>query len=221
MRDGLPEGALRRVPRQARARDKVDRALAAAEALLEREGVSAITLLRVADEADISVGALHQYLPDREAILAALSADYYVRHEALMDTLVADLVSSADDSGADPVGSVVAAVALLYREQTGSRALRAGLQSAAQLRLAREHKERMVAKVHRLLTAYEIVGPGDDDRVARTVFFAADALMHEAFGIDETGDERLLVELERLLRTYLSGDHQTGHQTAHQTGHQA
>lgn len=214
MRHSLPDGALRnaalrRVPRQARARDKVERALAAAEVLLEREGVSAITLLRVADEADISVGALHQYLPDRESILAALSADYYVRHEALMDTLVADLVARAEDPGADPVGSVVAAVALLYREQGGSRALRAGLQSAAQLRLAREHKERMVAKVHRLLTAYEIVGSADDERVARTVFFAADALMHEAFGADAAGDDRLLGELETLLRAYLSADQKT------------
>ncbi|WP_296605914.1 TetR family transcriptional regulator [Nocardioides sp.] len=213
MRHSPPDDALRRVPRQARARDKVERALAAAEKLLEREGVSAITLIRVADEADVSVGALHQYLPDRESILAALSADYYVRHEALMDDLVSGLV--ADPVSADPVASVVSAVAVLYREQSGSRALRAGLQSAAQLRLAREHKERMVAKVHRLLAAYEIVAPTDDDRVARTVFFAADALMHEAFGAGEDGDPRLLAELEGLLRAYLSASVQavTPHQT--------
>jgi len=204
MPDRMPEAALRRVPRQARARDKVERALAAAEDLLEREGVSAITLIRVADEADVSVGALHQYLPDRESILAALSADYHLRHEALMDALVADLVAQVGESEADPVASVVAAVARLYREQTGSRALRAGLQSAAQLRLAREHKERMVAKVHRLLEAYALVDEADDDRVARTVFFAADALMHEAFGAEEAGDAALLAELETLLRAYVS-----------------
>ncbi len=214
MSDRLPDGALRRVPRQARARDKVERALAAAELLLEREGVSAITLIRVADEADVSVGALHQYLPDRESILAALSADYHVRHETLMDALVADLVDRAGEPDADPIGSVVAAVALLYREQTGSRALRAGLQSAAQLRLAREHKERMVAKVQRLLAAYALVDAAGDDRVARTVFFAADALMHEAFGsrggAGDDGDRALLAELESLLRAYLSArSHQT------------
>ena len=73
----------------------------------------------------------------------------------------------------------------------------------------------MVAKVHRLLAAYEIVAPADDDRVARTVFFAADALMHEAFGADEDGDPRLLAELEGLLRAYLSASVQavTPHQT--------
>lgn len=194
------EGALRRVPTQARARDKVDRALAAAEHLLETEGVGAITLIRVADEADLSVGALYQYLPDRESILAALSADYHSRHEQLMDGLVADLTATASP---DPVGSVVAAVARLYGEQAGTRALRAGLQSAAQLRLTREHKARMVDKVQRLLTAYGLAAH-DDDRTARTVFFAADALMHEAFGADEAGDAALLGELETLVRAYLS-----------------
>ena len=121
-----------------------------------------------------------------------------------MDALVTDLVAQAGEPDADPVASVVAAVALLYREQTGSRALRAGLQSTAQLRLAREHKERMVAKVHRLLAAYALVDRADDDRVARTVFFAADALMHEAFGVAEDGDTALLAELETLLRAYVT-----------------
>jgi AcrR family transcriptional regulator len=194
------EGSLRRVPTQARARDKLDRALAAAERLLETEGVAAITLTRVADEADVSVGALYQYLPDRESILAALSADYHARHEQLMDALVDRLTVTLSP---DPVGSVLLAIARLYGEQAGTRALRAGLQSAAQLRLTRDHKVRMVGKVQRLLAAYGLTGP-DDDRVARTVFFAADALMHEAFGADETGDAALLGELESLVRAYLS-----------------
>jgi hypothetical protein len=71
----------------------------------------------------------------------------------------------------------------------------------------------MVAKVHRLLAAYAIVAPSEDDRVARTVFFAADALMHEAFGTEEAGDRALLAELESLLRAYLSApSHQQSHQ---------
>lgn len=195
--------ALRRVPVQARSREKVERALAAAAALLEREGVAAITLLRVADEADISVGALHQYLPDRESILVALSADYHVRHEQLMDELVAALAGErAGERAGDPIGAVLGAVVELYRQQAGTRALRAALQSTAQLRLTREHKERMVAKVETLLIARGLAHPGDG--TARAVFHTADALMHEAFASDDEGDPVLLRELERLLRAYLS-----------------
>lgn len=38
---------------------------------------------------------------------------------------------------------------------------------------------------------------------ARTVFFAADGLMHEAFAQDEAGDPELIAELEAMLRAYL------------------
>lgn len=193
-------GALRRVPTQSRSREKVDRALAAADALLLREGVGALSLSRVAQEAEVSVGALYQYLPDREAIVAALTAAYHTRHEALMDDLVAQL---SNPSAADPVGAIVAAVARLYREEAGTRALRAGLQGVAHLDQTRDHKNRMVAKVQRLLVAHRLVGPDEPDLVARAVFFAADGVMHEVFAETEGGDALLLAELETLLRAYL------------------
>ena len=148
----------------------------------------------------MSVGALYQYLPDREAIVAALSARYHARHEALMDAMVGELSGRENP---DPVGSVLAAVARLYREQAGARALRARLQSAAQLQQTREHKQRMVAKVQALLATHGLAGAGDTDRVARTLFFAADGVMHEAFADDDAGDEVLLAELDVLLRAYL------------------
>jgi AcrR family transcriptional regulator len=196
------ESGLRRVPVQQRSRDKVERALQAADALLEREGVTSLTLSRVAEEAGVSVGALYQYLPDREAIVGALSSMYYARLEARMDELIAGLTH---ERSADPVGEVIEAIAQMYRGQSATRALRAGLQGADQLALGREHKQRMVAKVQVLLVAYGIVPDGAGDTVARTIFFAADGVMHEVFAADEQGDADLLAELEVMLRVYLGG----------------
>lgn len=189
---------LRRVPTQARSREKVERALQAAQNLLEREGADAITLPRVAQEAGVSVGALYQYLPDRDAIVEALSAMFYARLEELMDELVSQLsVTRAED----PVGAVIEAMADLYRDASGTRALRAVLMGASQTAQAREHKQRMVARTHDLLVAYGIVAADASDTVARTIFFAADGIMHEAF----TGgaDLALVAELEAMLRAYL------------------
>ena len=76
---------LQRAPRQQRSREKVARALAAASDLVAREGVSALTLPRVAEAAGVSVGALYQYLPDRDAIVRALVAEYHARLEALLE----------------------------------------------------------------------------------------------------------------------------------------
>ncbi len=188
-----------RVPVQKRSREKVDRALRAADDLLEREGLAALTLPRVADEAGVSVGALYQYLPDREAIVAALSANYYARLEARMSKLVEQLLA---DPVPDPVAEVVAAMVQMYRDQTATRALRAGLQGAGQLAMAREHKSRMVDMVHTLLRGY---GMPDSAVAARAMFFAADGIMHEAFAEDESGDEALIAELETMLRAYLAG----------------
>jgi len=188
-----------RVPVQKRSREKVDRALRAADDLLEREGLAALTLHRVADEAGVSVGALYQYLPDREAIVAALSANYYARLEARMSELVEQLLA---DPVPDPVAEVVAAMVQMYRDQTATRALRAGLQGAGQLAMAREHKSRMVDMVHTLLRGY---GMPDSAVAARAMFFAADEIMHEAFAEQESGDEALIAELETMLRAYLAG----------------
>src|SRR3954447_25159346 len=63
----------RRVPRQARAREKLARVLEAADRLLAEEGVEALTTTRVAAAAGVSVGALYQYLPDRDAITEPLA----------------------------------------------------------------------------------------------------------------------------------------------------
>jgi len=196
------DSGLRRVPVQQRSREKVERALQAADSLLEREGVTSLTLSRVAEEAGVSVGALYQYLPDREAIVGALSSMYYARLEARMDDLIAGLTR---ERSADPVGEVIEAIAQMYRGQSATRALRAGLQGADQLALGREHKQRMVAKVQELLLAYGIVAPDAPDTVARMVFFAADGVMHEVFATDEQGNAALLAELEVMLRAYLGG----------------
>jgi AcrR family transcriptional regulator len=195
------ESALLRVPSQARSRDKVARALEAAHALLEREGIDALTLPRVADEAGMSVGALYQYLPDRETVVAALSSVYYARHEARMDALVS---RASRSTTTDPVGDLVAGVAEVYRTQAGTRALRSALQTAAQSELVRGHKERMVVKTHALLVARGLVAASDPDTIARTAFFAADGVMHEAFATSDDGDPHLLHQLAQLLGAYLA-----------------
>src|SRR5918999_193824 len=83
-----PEPALRRVPQQARSRALMQRVLDASEDLLAREGVEALTTTRIAAAADVAVGSLYQYFPDKRAIVDALAARYLEAFEGLMDDLV-------------------------------------------------------------------------------------------------------------------------------------
>src|SRR3954447_22532978 len=94
---------LRRVPRQARSRERLQRMLDAADALLAAEGAEALTTTRVAEAAGVSVGSLYQYLPDKEAIVEALAGRYLVEFEGLMERMVAE-VEADPGPWDDPVG---------------------------------------------------------------------------------------------------------------------
>jgi len=196
----MTESRLRRVPRQARSREKLAKVLAAADRLLAEEGVEALTTTRVAAEAGVSVGALYQYLPDRDAITEALAELYLGRLETLMDSFAEQ---AAGETWADPVGLLVDAFAGLYRAEPGFRALWFGRGLADGSREAdRAHKRVMATGVHRVLVAQGLLRDDYAAAVAcRTAFLAADAVIQEVFRGD--GAPELLEPVKTMLRAYL------------------
>lgn len=67
------EPALRRQPSQRRSREKVERVLDCATALIAGCGCDALRMSEVAARAGISIGALYQYFPDKSAVIRALA----------------------------------------------------------------------------------------------------------------------------------------------------
>ncbi|WP_103353500.1 TetR/AcrR family transcriptional regulator [Amycolatopsis sp. CA-128772] len=194
-------GGLRRVPRQARSREKLAKILAAADRLLAEDGVEALTTTRVAAEAGVSVGALYQYLPDRDAITEALAGLYLGRLETLMESFAEQ---AAGETWADPVGLLVDAFAGLYRAEPGFRALWSGRGLTDGTREAdRAHKRVMATGVHRVLVAQRLLRDDYEAAVAcRTAFLAADAVIQEVFRGD--GAPELLEPVKTMLRAYLA-----------------
>lgn len=203
--DGLqvPQAVLRRVPRQARSRERLAHVLATADRLLATEGPDALTTTRVAAEAAMSVGAVYQYLPDREAIIEALATSYLARIEVTMASFLG--VATAQP-WADPVGALLDGFAQVYRSEPGFRALWFGRHLTEATRAAdREHKRRMAAMLKELVLAQGLVadGPRLDD-ACRTGHLIADTLLQEAFRTDPVGDAALLREAKTALRGYLA-----------------
>lgn len=75
-------GYLRNLPRQARSTARVERLLNAAEEVFEEVGFDAATTNLVAARADVPVGTLYRWFPDKGALAEAL-ADRYI--EELVD----------------------------------------------------------------------------------------------------------------------------------------
>ncbi|WP_257234186.1 TetR/AcrR family transcriptional regulator [Streptomyces sp. JV178] len=193
---------LRRMPRQARAREKVARVLQAAERLLVAEGADVLTTTRVAAESGVSVGALYQYLPDREAIVEALADMYLTRLEAAMESFVE---RARTDTWSDPVTVLVDAFADIYRSEPGFRALWFGRHLTEWTRQAdTRHKRVMAAGLHRILVAQGLLpDDGEAATACYTAFLAADAVTQDAFRTDAAGDAELLGQLKSMLRAYL------------------
>jgi len=68
--------APRRAPRQKRSRERLERILNAAIALIERSGSDAMRMGEVAEKAEISIGSLYQYFPDKSALIRTLAERY-------------------------------------------------------------------------------------------------------------------------------------------------
>ncbi|WP_320673205.1 TetR/AcrR family transcriptional regulator [Patulibacter defluvii] len=197
-----PIARLRREPQQERSRERLQRALDAADRLLAAEGVEALTTTRIAREAGISVGSLYQYVPDREAIVDALAARFLEQFEALMETVVA---AAADERWDDPAAVVMEAFVARWRAEPGYRALWLGRHLTPQLQEADRRNKRVLADgARRILVAQGHAVDGDElARKCWTAVLCADALLHDAFRLDPDGDPATLAEAVVLLRAYL------------------
>jgi AcrR family transcriptional regulator len=69
-------GGMRRKPRQARSQERVNRILDVAEALFASQGYTATTTNAIAAQAQVPIGSLYQFFPDKTAILQALAFRY-------------------------------------------------------------------------------------------------------------------------------------------------
>ena len=81
--------ALRREPNQRRSRERVERILAAASALIAEKGSDAMRMGEVAAKADVSIGSLYQYFPDKAAIILRLAERYNAEGRACIQAALA------------------------------------------------------------------------------------------------------------------------------------
>lgn len=112
---------------QARSRATVERILASAAQLVAERGPDAVTMTEIAHRAEVVIGALYQYFPDKAGVMAAL----FERHNAAVRAMLLDALQGADSVQAlvGRVDAVLGRYFTLHREDPQFRGIWAAVQT--------------------------------------------------------------------------------------------
>jgi AcrR family transcriptional regulator len=194
---------LRRVPQQKRSREKLRRLLDAADEVLERDGASALSTVRIAELANMSVASLYRYFPDKEAIAEALALRYWRE----LAELVEGVAESAERAPlADPLAAVLDALAAGFRARPGFLALWYSEHRTERVRdVTRATRHHVGDSVQRIIAVHwPDSAPGLRRVVAGMSVLIGDGLLREAFRVNRDGDPLVLSEGRHALHCYVS-----------------
>jgi AcrR family transcriptional regulator len=192
----------RRLPSQARSRERVQRLLDTADALIGEDGFSALTIPLLAATAHVPVGSIYQFFPDKSAIVDAVAARYM---QLFLDELaqLSDRIARLRWEAA--VETVIERFAGMYRAHptfcelwlnghltTGSRERDRHNNDDLAAVLAIALKQRPEFRHARRLAL-----------ACRVAVEVADGLLRYAFTLNPAGDQPTLNELKRVLSSYL------------------
>jgi len=190
------------VPTQARSRQRLRRVLDAADEVLAQEGPAAFTTTRIARAAQIPVGSVYRFFPDKQAIIEALAVRYWSDFE---DLVAAAAEVDERDPLPDPGGVVLDALAAGFRARPGFLALWYGGLRTERVRDATRPTRTAVARsIERILAVHWPHAPVEHRATtAQMVVLAGDGLLREAFRRDRDGDPLVLKESKVMLDAYI------------------
>jgi len=195
------EDRVRRSPVQDRSRKRVEEILRAAERLVVRCGVEALTTRAVATAAQVPVASVYQYFADRDAIIAALIE----RHVVAMDEhLAADIAALGTFSVRTLVEATVNAYVTGYRQRPSYVILWfQGRVSAEIVAFVRTRSEDLAARFHTFAVAAGLVRPETDLLVFELAAEMIDAFLAVAYRDNVDGDEYVVAQGIEMIVTYV------------------
>jgi AcrR family transcriptional regulator len=194
---------LRRIPKQARARERVGRILDAARRELENRTAAEITIEGIAERAGVPVGSVYQYFASKTALLAAVAGMVMDETDAEFSRQLAECRTLPWREAVDRV--IVATFAVLRDAPDYGKLLRT-------IRFTGEFAEVTAASNERvadLMSLHPAFGRAGLSRakaldICRTLITAANALQDRALADEKADFDALVEETQRLVKGYLS-----------------
>jgi AcrR family transcriptional regulator len=193
---------MRRAPVQERSTARVERMLDVCARLIDEVGYEATTTTTIAKHAQVSVGSLYQFFPDKRAVVQALAQRNLDTYLARLGEVLAarrpahwwDMIDVATD-----------VFVALHRELPGFRVVRFGDVVDTHLLQPEEDNDHVLAqRLFGLVRERFAVDLSADERLVVVVMIkAADAVTRYAFR-DPEGDPRVIEETKILMNAYLS-----------------
>ncbi len=94
-RQPKPTGQPRRIPQQKRGRERFEKILSVALALIEKNGSDALKMSEIVEQAELSFGALYQYFPDKSSIIRTLAERFNEQGRACVEAELAVVTDAA------------------------------------------------------------------------------------------------------------------------------
>jgi len=195
----------RRRPTQERSRDRVERILDATAKLLSELPVDKVTTAAIASTANVPIGSVYQYFPNKLAVLAALAR----RVMEKVDAETAELI--AEDFGVLPwdqaIDRAVDATIEGYANQPGYAQLLLSIRPTPAFREITDESNDRVAALMALHPALQSILPPDRiELITRSAIKAVNALQDWALSIEDDPElaARIIEEMKTLLKGYLA-----------------
>lgn len=196
----------RKRPRQQRSERTRDQILEAAVEVFAQHGYAHGTTNRIAERADISIGSLYQYYPNKDAILIELAG----RHldagvAATADRLKAGAIASMEDAVRDII------IATIDNHRQDPEFLRVLIEQAPRshqlMAKVAERQQESVQAMKKLFAGQPEVIVDDKDAAARLVVLTIESVIHQAMAAPRNLEpDALQTELVAMLTRYLTSE---------------
>lgn len=197
-------GGMRRKPQQARSQERVNRILDVAEHLFASQGYAATTTNAIATHAEVPIGSLYQFFPDKAAILKAMALRYAEKlHQELA---VVDEAELAALSLADYVNHLIDTTDHFFSKNPTYHAIFMEVQGT--IRELTEIDEATDAQLIQDLASSlarrdASLEPADYEAIAFVLVKAIGTLLWLSLSQEQTFRQRLVEETKRFTLKYL------------------